>query len=117
MPKHLPYQLQWSLQTQEYELLHDGKLVAPSFKPSSPRWFAWLETLAVFSFQSRSGARWTVRKERMQRGGFYWYAYQRRGRQMVKRYLGRSSDLTFARIARLCTFPINNRRPKTSAQP
>jgi LuxR family transcriptional regulator, maltose regulon positive regulatory protein len=98
MPKHLPYQLQWSLQTQEYELLHDGKLVAPRVELSSPRWFAWLETLAAFSFQSRSGECWTVRKEKMQRGGTYWYAYRRRGLRMVKRYLGRSADLTLPRL-------------------
>ncbi|GHO42005.1 helix-turn-helix transcriptional regulator [Ktedonospora formicarum] len=34
----------------------------------------------------------------MQRGGTYWYAYRRKERRMVKRYLARSTDLTLSRL-------------------
>jgi LuxR family maltose regulon positive regulatory protein len=40
----------------------------------------------------------TVRKETVQRGTAYWYAYRRVQGKMVKRYAGRSSDLTLARL-------------------
>jgi LuxR family transcriptional regulator, maltose regulon positive regulatory protein len=40
----------------------------------------------------------TVRKETVQRGTAYWYAYRRVQGKMVKRYVGRSADLTPARL-------------------
>ena len=41
----------------------------------------------------------TVRKERRQRGGVYWSGYRRQGRRLRKHYLGRSAELTQARLA------------------
>ena len=96
MPRRVSYQLQWSAPTQEYIILHDSIPVAPRIEPDSQPWFAWLETISSFSFQSRSGGSCTVRKESVQRGGAYWYAYRRQGTRMVKRYLAR--DLTLARL-------------------
>src|SRR6266700_3776704 len=98
MPRHVSYQLQWSAPTQQYAIFHDGKLVTPRIEPASQPWFAWLETISSFSFQSRSGGGCTVRKETVQRGGTYWYAYRRKERHMVKRYLARSADLTLTRL-------------------
>ena len=73
----------------------------------SPAWFAWLEapdnvcfTYALFS--RRLGYIYgfiTVRKERRQRGGVYWSGYRRQGRRLRKHYLGRSAELTQARLA------------------
>ena len=72
----------------------------------SPQWFAWLEapdnvcfTYALFS--RRLGYIYgfiTVRKERRQRGGVYWSGYRRQGRRLRKHYLGRSAELTQARL-------------------
>lgn len=98
MPRHIPYRLQWSSSTQEYTIFHNGKPVTPRIEPASQHWFAWLETISSFSFQSRSGEDCTVRKETVQRGGTYWYAYRRKQQRMVKRYLARSADLTLARL-------------------
>lgn len=39
-----------------------------------------------------------MRQERGQRGGAYWYAYARISGRRIKRYLGRTSDLTLARL-------------------
>src|SRR5262249_52067225 len=41
---------------------------------------------------------YTLRKEKVQRGGAYWYAYHRADGRMTKRYLGRDTDLTLARL-------------------
>src|SRR5690242_1017665 len=79
MPKHTADQLQWSSAAQQYAVLHDGVPVTPAIKPDGPRWFDWLESIASFAFQSRSGGSCTVRKEAVQRSGSYWYAYRRQG--------------------------------------
>lgn len=72
----------------------------------SPQWFVWLETPAhrCFSYalfnrtQGYIDGFITVRKERRQRGGFYWTAYRRQGSRLRKRYLGASATLTHARL-------------------
>lgn len=74
----------------------------------SPAWFAWLETTATFRYYStrtRPVARGysrplypiSLRKEKRRRG-FLWYAYLRKGGQLLKRYAGRSAALTIARL-------------------
>lgn len=64
----------------------------------SPAWFDWLhdEQHRSFSIRTDSGAI-TVRRER-QRHGAYWYAYGRRAGRLHKAYLGKSIDLTAARL-------------------
>src|SRR5579884_256348 len=96
--RHIPYQIRWSEPAQQYVILHNGDPVTPIIEPGSPHWLAWLETIPSFSFQSRDGGSSTIRKETVQRGGAYWYAYRRKGQRMVKRYLARHSDLTLARL-------------------
>lgn len=103
MPRRIPHRLQWSTSRQVYAVFHDGKPVMPAIEPSSPHWFAWLETIPSFSFQSRSGESCTVRKETVQRGGAYWYAYRRRDGRMMKRYLARSTELTLAHLEAVAT--------------
>ncbi|GHO71986.1 helix-turn-helix transcriptional regulator [Ktedonobacter sp. SOSP1-52] len=98
MPRRISYRLQWFAPNQEYTVFHDGRLLIPHVKPVGSHWFDWLETISSFSFQSRYGGSCTVRKETVQRGGTYWYAYRRKERRMVKRYLARSTDLTLARL-------------------
>lgn len=96
MPRHVPYQLQWSESIQAYTIFLNGK--STGIDPSDEHWQPWLETISSFSFQSRSGASCTVRKEAVQRGGSYWYAYRRNNGHMLKRYLARTTDLTPGRL-------------------
>ena len=74
----------------------------------SPAWFVWLETATAFRFQttqtiplarghSRPASAISMRKEQ-RRQGFFWYAYLRKGGQLLKRYGGRSETLTGARL-------------------
>ena len=92
----------------------DGALRAELEQPGergivveSAAWFAWLEQetarrFAYGVFDRQLGyivSFVTVRKERRQRGGDYWVAYQRVGGRLRKAYLGRSAALTADRLA------------------
>jgi ATP/maltotriose-dependent transcriptional regulator MalT len=92
MPRYTPSQLRWSEQAQSY-VLSIGDQTSTQALTSD-----WLEQIASFSFHSRWGMHYTVRKQRVQRGGSYWYAYRRLHGRIVKRYLGRTADLTLARL-------------------
>lgn len=98
MPRRANNLLRWSPDTAAYELWQQGALLRPLVTPDTPTWFAWLADVSSFSFQRATGDIYTLRKERVQRGGAYWYAYHRRDGRMTKRYLGRDGDLTLARL-------------------
>ncbi len=89
---YTPSQLRWSEQAQSY-VLSIGDQTSTQALTSD-----WLEQIASFSFHSRWGMHYTVRKQRVQRGNNYWYAYRRLHGRIVKRYLGRTADLTLARL-------------------
>jgi LuxR family maltose regulon positive regulatory protein len=92
MPRYASSQLRWSEQAQTY-ILFSGDQERLQVLSSD-----WLEQISSFSFHSRWGMHYTVRKQRVQRGGCYWYAYRRLHGRIVKRYLGRTADLTLARL-------------------
>ncbi|MFQ3661416.1 MAG: LuxR C-terminal-related transcriptional regulator [Chloroflexaceae bacterium] len=65
----------------------------------TPAWYAWLTNEQVRSFRyCHPLGILTVRKERRARGGWYWSAYRRVDGHLRKQYLGRSSELTAARL-------------------
>ncbi|HEX5547312.1 MAG TPA: AAA family ATPase, partial [Ktedonobacterales bacterium] len=98
MPRRANNLLRWSPERGAYELWQQNAPLRPPIAPDTPGWFAWLADVSSFSFQRASGDIYTLRKEKVQRGGAYWYAYHRRDGRMTKRYLGRDSDLTLARL-------------------
>ena len=96
----------WSGQAQWMELalpIEQGG----GMRLDSAAWFAWLEAAMSVSFaypiiEAKGG--WiagymTVRKERRSRGSQYWVAYRRHRGRLRKVYLGRSSQVTSARLA------------------
>jgi LuxR family maltose regulon positive regulatory protein len=95
MPRSARTQLRWSEQAQNYILFMGDP--ASEQVLSSDR-LDWLEQVASFSFHCRSGMHYTARKQKVQRGNDYWYAYRRLHERIVKRYLGRAADLTLARL-------------------
>ena len=100
MPRRTTYLLRWLEEEQAYELTGVG---VPIVEPQDLRlgnhaWFDWLEQVTSFAFASRFGADYTVRKEKMQRGGLYWYGYRSFQGKTIKRYLGRTADLSLARL-------------------
>ena len=60
-------------------------------------WFAWLMQHDKFHYQDDGGS-FSARREK-RRDGSYWYAYRKRTGKLRKAYLGKSSDLTPARLA------------------
>src|SRR5258708_7371662 len=97
MPKVVAYALTWSYEHQEYVFAQKAGETVLDVVPESPAWFAWLEQISSFAFSGKAG-RCTIRKENKQRGDGYWYAYQSGGKQLAKRYVGKTSDLTLARL-------------------
>lgn len=96
----------WGGQRGRTELARPAVLGGP-IRLDTAAWFAWLEMPSVVSFAYPivdASAGWiagymTVRKERRSRGSQYWVAYRRRAGRLRKVYLGRSSQVTSARLA------------------
>jgi LuxR family maltose regulon positive regulatory protein len=75
--------------------LADSHLIALD----TPEWFAWLEKDEhnTFHFTHPSGG-FTARKERKQRGQWYWIAYRQMHNKLYKTYLCKSEALTLAHL-------------------
>src|SRR5215471_8535795 len=97
MPKVPMHTLTWSPAREAYELYLMPDREALRIVPESPEWFAWLEQVSSFAFVGKSG-RYTARKEARQRGDRYWSAYLATGKHLSKKYLGKTADLTLARL-------------------
>src|SRR5262245_33212866 len=98
MPKAATYTLIWSPAHERYELYDQDQPSQPLLHSDHAAWLAWLAAHRAFAFHGRAG-QLTLLKEVRQRGrDGYWYAYRRQGGRMVKKYVGRSADLTMARL-------------------
>ncbi len=108
MPKVAPAALIWIPEQQTYLFYEHGNAHHHPLPQDQEQWRTWLEVCSSFSFQGQSG-RLTLRKESRQRGeDHYWYAYRRQGGRLVKRYVGRTTDITLERLeatARVLTVP------------
>lgn len=98
MPKVVPAALIWIPEQQIYLVSEQGSAHRYPLPEDQEQRRAWLAACSTFSFQGQSG-RLTLRKEARQRGeDHYWYAYHRQGSRLVKRYAGRTVDLTLERL-------------------
>jgi LuxR family transcriptional regulator, maltose regulon positive regulatory protein len=102
------YALRWSAASQTYILSGPQGEEALSITLDSPAWFAWLTERSSFAFQGQEGF-YTARLEAVQRGDRYWYAYQRTGQKLSKKYLGKTADLTLARLEQVARFLYGER--------
>jgi LuxR family maltose regulon positive regulatory protein len=120
MPKGVVYRLLWSSTSLSYELQSQQGSVVLSMKHESPAWFAWLAQGISFAFVSRIDSRsYIIRKEMKQRGNGYWYAYQRDGQKLTKKYLGKAAAVTPARLEDVAIL-LNTHRgglPSTQEKP
>ncbi len=72
----------------------DGKV----FELDSPKGAAWLEGATSFRFEPTEGNKpYTVRKE-SGKGGDYWYGYRKMAGKLHKKYIGKSSELSTAKL-------------------
>ncbi len=101
MPKSTPYTLAWSNSQEGYELYerYEGQRDAKKLHLCTQYYtrLGWVDQVSSFAFHGKNGF-YTARKERKQRGDEYWYAYVRIVGKLTKKYLGKSSDLTLARL-------------------
>src|SRR4051794_17084083 len=81
-----------------------------------PAWYAWLEEHNSFSFVTGEGAV-TVRKERGRPSGWYWKAYRRVAGKVRTAYLGRSANLSLARLDTAAATLTGAVAPATPAPP
>ncbi|MEG3959625.1 hypothetical protein [Microcoleus sp. herbarium2] len=69
----------------------DGKV----FELESPKGSAWLESIGSFRFEPSSDSKpYTVRKE----SGIYWYGCRKIAGKVRKKYIGKSSEVTVAKL-------------------
>ncbi|HEV2663070.1 MAG TPA: AAA family ATPase, partial [Ktedonobacteraceae bacterium] len=96
MPKSAQYRVRLSPEGSGYLLT--GQENEASRILSEVDWRNWLEEHRAFAFYGRNG-QINLLKEKRERGGEgYWYAYRRHAGRMVKRYLGRSAQVSMERL-------------------
>jgi LuxR family transcriptional regulator, maltose regulon positive regulatory protein len=120
MPKAARYHLRWVDEQGIYAVRsadnHEHTL--PDLV-GSPEWFSWLRSIPSFTFTGKLG-QLTVRQETRGGAGTYWYAYRRHGDKILKRYLGRTADLTPAHLEKVAlhltvpSVPTSGEEPEAS---
>src|SRR5690349_9561303 len=101
MPKSAVSHVVWSQERGIYVLYERSNPNIPLRQGDDERWFIWLTSHTSFSFQGKDGS-CNLQKERRARGGEgYWYAFRRQGKRVVKKYAGRTSDLSIAHLEHL----------------
>src|SRR5579885_1725055 len=105
MPKSAAHALIWSPEHHTYTVYEQGQQQFSSLSEEHETWSAWLANRSSFSFQGKYG-HLTLLKERRTRGNEgYWYAYRRQGKRRIKQYVGRTFNLTIARLEELAHVP------------
>jgi LuxR family maltose regulon positive regulatory protein len=102
MPKIATSRVAWLPSGQTYAVEESGAQGPRDIQPDSPAWFAWLDTAFTFAFRGQNG-HLTARKEMRPSGVSYWYAYRGMGKKLSKRYLGKTNDVTLARLEHVAT--------------
>lgn len=127
MPKVAKHALIWVPERDAYELREPGSASPRPLQNEGEHWFAWLATCPSFAFQGKHG-HLTLQREARSRGEGYWYAYRSQQRRTFKRYVGRTDDLTIARLeatagalssetSKACPTPDEPRWVKNAALP
>ncbi len=75
--------------------------VFPPISLSSPEWREWLASHHLFKFKGTAG-HFSARREHRHNND-YWYAYRRRAGTLNKVYLGKSEEITLARLEQAAT--------------
>lgn len=97
MPRVPLYALIWSSAQGLYELSTQGQVVRRFHSGDEAAWLTWLEGVTSLAFHSPRGSL-NVYQERRPRGGQYWYAYHTDRDGIRKRYLGRTAQVSLARL-------------------
>src|SRR5689334_12574858 len=101
MPKSATYTLYWSQKQEKYLLSDSEKHEVRTLPQNHEEWVQWLEEHRAFAFDGHNG-HLNVLKER-RKGEGYWYAYQRHGGEVLKRYLGRNEQVRIERLEEIAS--------------
>ncbi|QBD76976.1 hypothetical protein EPA93_13570 [Ktedonosporobacter rubrisoli] len=102
MPKVISDAVIWSAKQNIYVQRSQGSLDLQPITGEQEQWFSWLAVRSAFAFQGQQG-HLTLRKEARARKEEYWYAFRCQNRRTIKRYVGRTADLTLARLEEIAT--------------
>lgn len=97
MPKAAASAVIWSPERERYEWQHREENSSYPVSPEDEFGFLRLVDGSSFAFRGKHG-HLTLRKEFRLHGEGYWYAYRSLGRRTRKRYIGRTSSLSIARL-------------------
>jgi LuxR family maltose regulon positive regulatory protein len=98
MPKRALYRVSWSFERQAYLLSEPTGEEDVTLPRDAAQWLGWLEKHHAFAFDGRSGHLSLLKEWRRGGSDGYWYAYMRRAQRKLKRYVGRSKQLTMERL-------------------
>ncbi len=117
MPRIPLHTLLWQDEQGRYELYKEQQL-EQAFDPEDfGAWLIWLQNATAFAFRGACGSL-NVYLESRRRGRHYWYAYHTNGKYTRKRYLGRTTRVTFARLEEAADFlHRNSASPSLGSQP
>jgi LuxR family maltose regulon positive regulatory protein len=97
MPKAAAYAVIWSPEREQYEWHREENHSCPVSLEDEYGLPGLADGSSSFAFQGIHG-HLTLRKESRRHGEGYWYAYRSQGHRTRKKYLGRTHDLTIARL-------------------
>src|SRR5579884_2774712 len=94
MPKSAQYIIRWSSDLDKYFFIEADNGAYHPLAEEREDWLKWIGEHRAFAFHGRNGHLNLLKEKRSgTEAEGYWYAYQRRKRRMVKRYVGRSDQL------------------------
>ncbi|HEX7737783.1 MAG TPA: LuxR C-terminal-related transcriptional regulator [Ktedonobacteraceae bacterium] len=102
MPKVVVHAIIWLEERGRYVRCEPGSSDFGLVPGAEEEWLDWLAGHASFAFEGKQG-HLTLRKEARARQGEYWYAYRCQNRRTVKRYAGRTGDLTITRLEEIAS--------------
>jgi LuxR family maltose regulon positive regulatory protein len=98
MPKRALYRVNWSFERQTYLLSEPTGEEDVTLPGDAAQWLGWLEKHRAFAFDGRGGHLSLLKEWRLRGSHGYWYAYVRRAERKLKRYVGRSEQVTMERL-------------------
>ncbi|MBE3561068.1 MAG: hypothetical protein IMW89_17875 [Ktedonobacteraceae bacterium] len=107
MPKRAQYTVSWSPEQALYLFTDQAGESARPLAEYGEDLLAWLEEHHAFAFHGRSGQLNLLKERRGREGEGYWYAYRRRNGRMVKRYAGRSAQVSLEHLEQIAASLAN----------
>jgi chromosome segregation ATPase len=88
----------------------DGKV----FELDSPKGAVWLELIGSFRYEPTGANKpYTVRQE-TKKGGDYWYGYRKVAGKLHKKYIGKSSELSMAKLEEIAEALNTSQQPRVT---